>query len=125
MRAMSEIDSMESRFLSRSELSQDLLDHFAGNIGQPVTSAVVVIGQSLVVEPEQVKNGGVQIVHADAIFNGFVANLICLPVTNSSLDPRAGHPLQESFRVVITSLPVLRNRHATKLATPNHKGGIE
>ncbi len=46
--------------------------YFAGNIGEPVTAAVVEVGESFVIETQKVKDGGVQIVDTDGVFDGFV-----------------------------------------------------
>ena len=43
---------------------KDLRDHFAGDIGESVAAAVVEACESLDVEAEKVKDGGVEIVHA-------------------------------------------------------------
>ena len=43
-------------------LGQDLVDNVAKNVGQAEISARVAVGQLLVVEPQQVQHGGVQVV---------------------------------------------------------------
>lgn len=58
---------------SRSEqgendpLRQDLLNNFPCDIGQAIVAAGVSEGQSLVVEPQQVKDRGVQVMHVDRV----------------------------------------------------------
>ena len=62
----------------RTLLCQDRLDHVAGDIGQAEVAAVVAVGQLRVVEAEQVQDRGVQVVDADAVDDGLVADLVGL-----------------------------------------------
>jgi mono/diheme cytochrome c family protein len=48
---------------SRAALRQNLANHFPVNVRQPHIAAVEAVGQVLVLEPEQVQNRGVQLVH--------------------------------------------------------------
>ena len=57
----------ENAFCTRRQVwcsGQDLLDHLAVHVGQAALDAVVVVGQLLVVEAEQVQDGGVEVVDA-------------------------------------------------------------
>src|SRR4051794_13860709 len=59
-----------------NELSDDVVHDAAMHIGQPEVAAAVVIGQSLVIDAEQMEDRGVQIMNVDAIFNRMHAQLI-------------------------------------------------
>ena len=53
--------------LDACDSSQDRANDFASRIGQAVVAAVVREGEPCVVEPEEVKDRGVQVVHVHAI----------------------------------------------------------
>ena len=65
--------------------------------------AVVAVRQLRVVEAEQVQDGGVQVVDADAIDGGLVADLVGLAVVDAALDAAAGEPGREGVRVVVAA----------------------
>ena len=46
------------------------------HVGQPEVAAVEAIGELGVVEAEQVQDGRVQVVDADAVFDGLVAEVV-------------------------------------------------
>ena len=103
---------------------QNLLNDFARHIGEAVTAAVVEVGQPFVIHPEQVEHRGVQVVDADAVHHGLVADLIGLAVARAALDARAGHPGHETVRVMIAAAVALRDRHAAELAAPDHQRAV-
>src|SRR5690242_14904199 len=59
-------------------LCQDLLHNFAFNVGQAKIAAAEAIREARVIEPQEVQNRGVQVVHADLVFDCLVTNLIGL-----------------------------------------------
>jgi len=58
------------------QLGDDLVDHFAGDVGEAEVPAVVTVGELLVVDAEEVENGGMKIVHAYFVHGGFETNLV-------------------------------------------------
>ena len=59
----------------RGRLGEDVLDHPAGHVCQPEVPAGVAVGQARVIQPHQVEQRRVQVVHvhrvggdADAVF---------------------------------------------------------
>ena len=60
----------------RGFLGQDLPDHVAVDVGEPARRAVVVVGEPLVVEAEQVEDRGVEVVDVDDVLDGLVAELV-------------------------------------------------
>ena len=74
------------------------------NVGQPALDAVVVKSQALVIETQQVQNGGVEIVPAHRIDSGAVADLIALSIGDPGLEPGTGHPDGETGVVVVPAL---------------------
>ena len=89
-----------------------------------IAAAVVEVGQSFVVDAQQVQHGGVQVVDGDAVDDGLVADLVGLAVADAALDARAGHPGQEAVRVVVAAAVALRDGHAAELAAPDHQRGV-
>ena len=57
-------------------LCQNALDDFALHVGQAAFEAVVVKGQSLMLQPEQVQDRRVKIMHRHTILRGLVAEFI-------------------------------------------------
>ena len=53
----------------------DLPDHASMHIGEPVVAAAVAIGETFVVEANEVEDGGVQVVDVNFVFNGVPAEL--------------------------------------------------
>ena len=54
----------------------DLVGHFAGDVGQAVVAAGVAVGEPLVVEPEQVQDRGVEVVDVDPVLGDGDAVLV-------------------------------------------------
>lgn len=48
-------------------LAQDPLNNFPGDIGQSIVPSGVPEGQSFMIEPQQVEDGGVQVMHVDRV----------------------------------------------------------
>src|SRR6202030_4157320 len=63
---------------ARVHSSENALDHLAGGIGQAVIATLVVEGELLVVDAEQVEHGGVEVVHLDRVFDDVVAEVVGL-----------------------------------------------
>ncbi len=66
----------------------DFVDHAAGDVGQPEVPTVEAVGQPLVVDPQQMQDRGVQVVHADTIFDGLVSELVAGTVLHAALGCR-------------------------------------
>ena len=73
----------QSRFLC-----DDLPDHLPVNIGQPPLDPIVVKRQLLVVQAQQVQDGGVEIMHRRHILHRLVPELVRRAITEARLDPR-------------------------------------
>src|SRR5882672_7886842 len=77
--------------------------HFACHVRQAVVAATVAIGELLVVEAEQMQEGGMKIVDADFIHCGLVADLIAGAVMSARLDPSTREPNRVRVRVMVAS----------------------
>ena len=55
---------------------QQVADHVAGDVGEAEVAAAEAIGQPLVVDAEQVQDGGVQVVDVDRVRGDVVAEVV-------------------------------------------------
>ena len=77
---------------------QYLLDHFTMNVGQTKIPPAVTVGQSFVIESQQVQDSGVQIVHVDFIGDCPVSIFVGFAVGHSAANAAARHPNREALR---------------------------
>src|ERR1043166_8869199 len=70
-------------------LNHDFLHHFAGNICQPKVAPGVAVSQLLVVETQEMKNRGVEIVNVHRVFLHLHSEFIALAINCSALDAAA------------------------------------
>ena len=75
----------------------------AVDVGQAALDAVMVEGQSLMVDAEQVQNGGVEVVPANAVFLGAMAGLVRVAIGGSRAQAGPSHPHGKSGAVVIAT----------------------
>ena len=76
-------------------LSDDLADNFAFDIGQPEIAALESIGEARVIEAQEMKNGGLQIVYVYTVAGDVKAEFIGFTVCDSGFDATAGKPHRE------------------------------
>jgi hypothetical protein len=70
-------------------------------IGQSNVTAAEAVGQLLVVDPEQVQHGGVEIMYLQWLIHRLVTPIIGCAIGHAGLDPAPGHPKAEAVLVVI------------------------
>src|SRR2546425_1596803 len=98
----------------------------AVNVGEAARGAVVVVGETSVVEAEQMEDGGVEVIDGAWVLLGFPAELIGRAVAESALYSRAGHPGGESEGVVVATFRAgLVGRHAAELRCPENEGVVQ
>src|SRR5581483_2149242 len=78
---------------------EDRLMDDAFDVGEPHVASGVAVGEVLVIEPERVQNGGVQVVHVHWVFDGLVAVIVSLAVGDARLHAAAGEPEGEALVV--------------------------
>ena len=100
-------------------------NHLAVQVGQSLVQAIKGIDQPFMVEAEEMKNGGVQVMDVDGVLGDLEAKLVGCPVGQAWFEATSGHPDGESFLVVISAITALQHRSAAKLPGPNDKGFIE
>ncbi len=77
------------------------------DIGQPKIPSGITIRQLVVIQSQQMQEGGVQIVHMYFVFDRFMPKLVGLAVSKPRLDSTAGQPNRKSAWIVIAPIPVL------------------
>src|SRR5688572_25361168 len=84
-------------------LRNNLPHHLSGNICETEIASGVAVGQSFMIEAEQVQHRGVQIVNARAILNGLETELIRGAVNRAALHAAAREPDTETVVVVVAA----------------------
>ena len=97
-------------------------------VGDALGALVAVVeGELLVIEPQAMQDGGVQVVHMHAVADDIVAVVVRLPVTHAALHPAAGQPHGEAAAVVIAAHADqalgLLDSGAARVAEPDGQGG--
>jgi len=62
------------------------------DIGQAIVAALEFEGELFVIDPEEMKNAGVQVVNADWIFSDVVRIFVSLSDGLAWVDPTSGEP---------------------------------
>ena len=73
------------------------------------------------IESENVKNGGMQVVHMHFVLDRIVTIVVRRAISITSFHSAARHPHRESMWIVIPAIVTLRRRSAPKLTTPKHQ----
>ena len=68
------------------------MNHIAVDVGESIVAATVAIGQFCVVHPQEMQNGGMEIVNVNAVFRNGGPDFIGGPIGKTAFDSRAGHP---------------------------------
>src|SRR6185436_11422183 len=79
----------------------EILDHFSGNVGQPEIAALKTVSKPSVVESEQAKNRGVEIVYVNGIFDDVPSKLVRLAEYLAALDSAPRHPNTKRKRMMV------------------------
>ena len=85
---------------------QDAPDHLARHVGQAVVAPVVMVGQALVIEPQQMEDRGVEIVDMDAVAAHADAEIVGSSVNGAGPDPRPGQPGRERGGRAVAFVPL-------------------
>src|SRR4051794_22774484 len=92
--------------------------------GQALVEALVPHREALVVEAEQLEDGGVEVADVDGVLDDVVAEVVRLAVDRAALDAAAGHPHGEAARVMVAAVvglrqPALRVDRPAELSAPD------
>ena len=80
------------------------MDNFSVNVGEAEIATGVAMGEVLVIEAEQVEDGGVDVVDGDRILFGLEAEFVGRSVNGPAADAAARHPDAESVGVVVATV---------------------
>ena len=94
------------------------------DVCQPEIATPVAIDVLLVVDSQQVQNGGVEIVDVDGILYRPVAEFVRLAIGHPAANPATRHPHGEAADVVVPSRP-LGHRRASEFTAPDDEGVVE
>ena len=100
------------------------------NVGEAEIPALVSVGELLMVNPKQVKEGGLQVVNVKPVCCDVVAVFIAFTVGETGLGSTSGHPHGKATGVMIPpetvlvefALAVVRS---PELSAPDHEGVLE
>src|SRR5262249_24183197 len=100
------------------------------NVGEPIIPALEAIGEFLVVQAHEMKNGRLEIVNVDTVFDGVIAEVIRCSVSNAGLDAAAGHPNGEGVLVMVPAKPfrsvaLFVHRRSAEFPSPNNKSAVQ
>jgi hypothetical protein len=70
----------ENRYVTSG---QHVFDHMTVDIGEPAIEAVVIEGQALMVEAQEVEDGGVEIIDGGFVQRGFEAELVAFAIAEA------------------------------------------
>jgi hypothetical protein len=95
--------------------TNNLRDKLPVNIRQSHMPSVEKISHAFVIQPQQMKDGRMQVVTGYDLFFGFVANLVGRADLLAAFDSGSGHKNSHSSGIVIASDAALGDRHAPEL----------
>ena len=95
------------------------------DVGQAEVATAVAVGQTFVVQPEEVQDGRVQVVDVHLVFRGVVAVVVGGSVAEPALYAAAGHPHGEAFRVVVSPIAILGSGRAAEFSSPDYKRVVQ
>ena len=108
-------------------LSQQLLHDISVDVGESEIPSLEAISKSLVIEPQQMKDRGLQIVDMYRVGGDVESKIVGGAVGEPRLHAAAGHPDGERLRMMVAAQAstqggvVLDHRRSTKLAAPDHQ----
>ena len=104
----------------------DFLYDLSVNVSQAEVTAVIAIGESLVIETQLMENGGVEVMHMDLPFHGVVAIGVSISMGDPWFESTSGKPDSEPVRIVITtSSLVLSVGRASEFASPPYNSVLQ
>ncbi len=96
-----------------------LPDDIPVNIGQAAFQAVVVLGQALVIQSQEVQDGRIEIPDGGSIDGRPASECIGFPVTHAAPNARAHHPEGEGIGIMVSPrCALLMSGHAPKFGAP-------
>ena len=95
------------------------------HVRQAEVAAAEAVGQPLVVEPQQMQDGRVQVVESEDVLDRVIAILVGRTVNRAALDSTPGQPHAEAEWVMVASVDALHKRGSAELARPDDQCLVE
>ena len=100
------------------------------HIRQPEAPALVTVGEALVVDAEQVQDGGLEVVDVHAAVGDVVAEVVGFAVDVAGPGAAAGHPHGKATGMVVAAVvvvgePALREAGTAEFAAPDDQRVFE
>ena len=71
---------------------KNVFDDVPVHIGQPEVPSLILVCQSLVINPQLIQDRCLQVMHMNTLIGHVVTEWICFAVAHPTLNPAAGHP---------------------------------
>src|SRR4051794_24700708 len=113
------------------ESGEEVFDHLAVNVGEAEVTALKAVGELLVVEAQQMEDGGLQIVDVDFVAGDGKAELVGFAVNQAVLHAAASEKDGEAIGIMVAAKnfaggsAAFAEGCASKFAAPHDKGVIE
>ena len=90
-----------------------------------MVAAAVMVGEALVIEAQAVKEGGVEVVNVDGVFDRLGAMVVSASMRMPSAEAASGHPNRESLMIVVAAVVLAAVGGAAEFASPEHHGVVQ
>lgn len=112
-------------FFEWDELGDEIFYDMPFHIAQPEIASAEEVGEVFGHDSELVLHGGPEIVDAEAVFDGVVAEIVSGAVAEAGLEAAAGDPEAEAVGIVVATIAALSEWRAAKLAAEDDDGAFE
>src|SRR3954469_3329939 len=85
------------------QLREDALDDLTLYVGQAKVAALEAVGEFLMIDAEETKHCGMQIVHFDDLPDRTVSELVGRAIGQAAFDSRARHPDGKARNVMVAA----------------------
>ena len=107
-------------------MGEDFANDVTVNVGQTSMRTIVIIGQPLMVQAEEMQDGRVEVMDVHHVFDGLVAEFIGRAEAETSLHARTGQPRGETLRVMVATFSsFLKRRHPAEFRGPEDERIIQ
>ena len=92
------------------------------DVGEATVDTVMADGKPLMVDAQQVKNGGVDVVDLCGVISiqGLVAPLVGFGMRDAAFDAASTQPVGKNVRIVVATFASLRAWHSAELSHRRH-----
>jgi len=107
------------------ELAEDRFENSPGNIGETEIPSGITIGQSLMVETQEVQDCGMEVMDMNSILDAPKTKLIGLPVSHSPSHTTTGEPRRKAMMIMVATIPVFTGGCPAKFTAPEDERFVE